>query len=375
MEVGIATATTLDAPGYTIGGTSITVASTSNMPTNTGIIFAIDTIDANGEQVAGSYNEYAGTVASATSITNVSHQNGTDRNYSAGATTRVYVPVSAERENRIVEWGLVEHAQDGTHTDITTDSINNAGTLTQTGAATITGALTLKNYDGWITPTQTWTYASGDGTNVGTFTVSGVDLTGVYNVGDRVKFTQTTVKYGIITKVAFSTDTTVTIYMGTDYTIANAAITSPAYSHDKSPVGFPMSPTKWTITKALTTDRSTNSTSWATLTDTITVPIGAFRISAKYPLMLATSTSTRSAAVTLSSDASTETNTDLTGRLRNASNVASGWGNSVYVETTVLLTSSTTFTLMGISDNADSTIKISNTNMGAGFIKAVSAYL
>ena len=124
MEVGLATATTLDA-NYTIGDTAITVVSTTGMPTATGITFAIDQIDSGGIQVTGTYNEYVGTVASATSITNVSHQNGTNQNYTAGATTRVYIPVSAERENRIVEWGLVQHKQTGAHADtITTNTVN-----------------------------------------------------------------------------------------------------------------------------------------------------------------------------------------------------------------------------------------------------------
>lgn len=124
MEVGIATATTLDA-NYTINDTSITVASTSGWPTATGVAFAIDVVDSAGVQVPGTYNEYVGVVSSATSITSVDHMNGTDRNYSAGATTRVYIPVSAERENRIVEWGVVQHKQDGTHADtITTNTIN-----------------------------------------------------------------------------------------------------------------------------------------------------------------------------------------------------------------------------------------------------------
>ena len=115
QEVSIASATTLDSPGYTIGDTSITVVSVSTWPTATGITFAMDEVDAAGVQVAGTYNEYVGVKASATSITNISHQNGTNQNYTAGATTRVYIPVSAERENRIVEWGLTEHEQDGTH--------------------------------------------------------------------------------------------------------------------------------------------------------------------------------------------------------------------------------------------------------------------
>jgi hypothetical protein len=43
MKVGSpGTATTLSAPGYTIAGTSINVASTTNWPTDTGVVFAID---------------------------------------------------------------------------------------------------------------------------------------------------------------------------------------------------------------------------------------------------------------------------------------------------------------------------------------------
>lgn len=133
---------------------------------------------------------------------------------------------------------------------------------------------------GWITETATWTYASGTGTNVGTFTVSG-DYTSIYNVGDRLKFTQTTVKYAIVTKVAYSApNTTVTIYMGTDYTIANASITSPYYSHGKSPSGFPLDPTKWTETTTDTARQTKSSPSADTWYNqgslSITLPIGAW---------------------------------------------------------------------------------------------------
>lgn len=117
LEVGTpGTATTLSA-NYTIGGTSITVASTANWPTTTGVVFAMDeaeTVNGQEVQVAGTYREFIGTVATATSVTNVDCVYGTDRDFDAGATTRVYVPVSAERENRIVEWGLLHADQDGT---------------------------------------------------------------------------------------------------------------------------------------------------------------------------------------------------------------------------------------------------------------------
>jgi hypothetical protein len=119
QEVGLATATTLDA-NYTIADTTVTVVSTSGWPTATGITFAIDTIDSNGEQVPGTYNEFVGTVASATSISNVDWVDGVaDTSYSAGATTRVYIPVSKTRENRIVTHGLAHANQDGTLKDDT----------------------------------------------------------------------------------------------------------------------------------------------------------------------------------------------------------------------------------------------------------------
>ena len=119
MKVGSpGTATTLSVPGYTVGDTSITVGSTSNWSTDTGVVFAIDQAQVvNGVevQVAGTYNEYVGTVASGTSVSNVSWAAGSgNRNYAAGALTRVYIPVSATRENRIVDWGLAHANQDGT---------------------------------------------------------------------------------------------------------------------------------------------------------------------------------------------------------------------------------------------------------------------
>ncbi len=92
--------------------------------------FAIDEAEVvNGVevQVAGTYNEYVGTVASGTGITNVAWVLGSgDRNYASGALTRVYIPVSAERENRIVEWGLVHADQDGT---LKAGAVDNAAVL------------------------------------------------------------------------------------------------------------------------------------------------------------------------------------------------------------------------------------------------------
>lgn len=141
LEVGDpGTATTLASPGYTSGvSTSINVASTTNWPTATGVAFAIDeTTTVNGVEtrVAGTYNEFIGTVASGTQVTNVDYVGGdAERSYAAGASTRVYVPITAERENRIVEWGVAQHSQAGAHTAITATSLTASGNIETTAGA------------------------------------------------------------------------------------------------------------------------------------------------------------------------------------------------------------------------------------------------
>ncbi len=94
--------------------------------------------------------------------------------------------------------------------------------------------------DGWIDDTaETWSYASGSGGGTATFTIAGVDLTAKYTVGTRIKLTQTTVKYFTVIAVSFSTNTTVTITAGSDYTLANAAISVNYHSYAANPQGYP----------------------------------------------------------------------------------------------------------------------------------------
>lgn len=88
--------------------------------------------------------------------------------------------------------------------------------------------------DGWTEITDTLTYASAM-----SFTIAGVDRTSVYTPGTRIKLTQTSTKYFVVTSSSFSTDTTVNITGGTDYTLANAAITDPFYSYQLNPQGYP----------------------------------------------------------------------------------------------------------------------------------------
>lgn len=88
--------------------------------------------------------------------------------------------------------------------------------------------------DGYIDSADTWVYASAS-----TFTITGADRTGVYTKGTKLKFTQTSAKYAVVVSSSFGGgNTTVTIAVNTDYTIANAAITLPKYTFQE-PADFP----------------------------------------------------------------------------------------------------------------------------------------
>jgi len=112
-------------------------------------------------------------------------------------------------------------------------SDNNVGE----GAMSVDGTnkkITLANLLSWIKLDDTVTYASAT-----TFTIAG-DWTGILQKGDKFKCTQTSVKYFYIIGVSYSSpNTTVTVTGGSDYTLADAAITSPYFSKVENPQGFP----------------------------------------------------------------------------------------------------------------------------------------
>lgn len=194
------TATTLAAPGHTSGGTSLTVVSTTNWPTGTGVIFAMDTVSiVDGVEVrdVGSYREFEGVVASSTSITGVTVRLGSDRDYAAGTTTRVYIPVAGSQNDRMVDGLLVEHDQDGTHGAITAASVASAGAVTATSVTATTGTFTNLTVTG-TSVTAGWS-ALGDVPDTVTYNgnrsyslvFNGVDHTSTLSNGMRLQTTRT----------------------------------------------------------------------------------------------------------------------------------------------------------------------------------------
>jgi hypothetical protein len=201
--------------------------------------------------------------------------------------------------------------------------------------------------DAWIAGTGTWSYSSADAP---TFVISiNADVTALIGVGDRIKHTQTTIKYFIVTAVgAFGGGATlVTVYGGTDYTLANAAITSPYYSHVKAPFGFPMSPIKWTETLTDTTQRSQAppvAGTWYNLGSlSKAVPIGAWRASLKVLGQHNSGGAVSDFSITLSTANNSESNVNMT-----ANGVAvAGAGTiqsylTIFTQDVLVLTSKTT---------------------------------
>ena len=86
--------------------------------------------------------------------------------------------------------------------------------------------------------TETWAYASSTSINVTASPAE--DLRTKYWPGQWVKITQTTDKFFLITATSYASPvTTLTVYGGGTYTVANAAITAHSYSIDQAPKDIP----------------------------------------------------------------------------------------------------------------------------------------
>lgn len=134
---------------------------------------------------------------------------------------------------------------------------------------------------GWV-PGPALTYSAADAP-VYTVTCSG-DYSAIIMAGMRIRLTHGgSTKYFIVVKSVYGApNTSLTLYGGTDYTLAGTAITNPYYSMVKAPAGFPMSPAKWTVTATDSSDRSQASPTagvWYNLGSMqISIPIGVWSI-------------------------------------------------------------------------------------------------
>ncbi|MEX2006806.1 MAG: hypothetical protein WD877_01355, partial [Candidatus Saccharimonadales bacterium] len=233
---------------------------------------------------------------------------------------------------------------------------------------------TFASADGWTYAAETWTYASADSPTF-TFTVSG-DQTSKYSPGMRIKLTQSsTVKYFIITAVSYSSpNTTLTVYGGTDYTLANATISANYYSAQKGPVGFPLNPVKWTVETRSTAYAVRGSgytaDTWYDLTASVNlvVPIGAWRL--RYEGLL-WNESAGNVKATLSTSNNSETDSDF--RSRSAIHTA-GEGQTVGREKHVVLAAKATHYLLAQAPGGGNGFGFEGSKIPT-IIRAVCAYL
>ena len=162
-------------------------------------------------------------------LTGVKWTTGTNQTHAAGTTVVDYA--TATHISMMSKGLLVEHTQAGAHAAVTATSVASAGAVSGTsitGSSFVSGSTRLDT--GWFPGSSTWVYASST-----TFTVSATEAA-FMSVGTKIWLTQTTSKYFYVTGVS---GTTITVTGGTDYTVANAAITAPYYSNAATPFGFP----------------------------------------------------------------------------------------------------------------------------------------
>ena len=231
---------------------------------------------------------------------------------------------------------------------------------------------------GWVALGETLVYASADDPTY-TVTCSGVDLTGTLSVGMKLRVSQSTggTKYFFITAISFSTDTTITLYGGTDYDMANEAISSPVYSIVKAPFGFPLDPAKWTVEVTDTTERSQGSptqNTWYNLGSVnIVFPIGTWR-DAGYDAAagMVSTAGNRIMQTTLSTANNTESDADFTARSGAA---GAFFGDTFSRRKTLVLAAKTTY-YFNTRTLSTSVTTLYNTNDQAKLIlSAVCAYL
>ena len=220
----------------------------------------------------------------------------------------------------------------------------------------------------WQHVPATLTYSAADGhTFVAT---TSADLRNIVSLGARFRCVQVAgVFYGIVTAVAAGS---ITVYGGTDFTLANAAISRPEFSIAKVPVGFNPDPAKWT-------EKLTDSTDWTQVPVTgtwynlgslsLSVPIGAWRLRASVSLGNSNGERVHAALSTANNSAS---DSELR---RGTFSAATGHEQPVVLEKYLVVAAKTTYYLNAMNPSGTSSISFKGNTGGLTSIRAICAYL
>lgn len=235
--------------------TTVPLQSATGLTNGKVYIATLNRVDSNGTATPSAKEVVKGTLSGSNLINCTRGVEGTAQSHNAGAVVEILF--TATHHNELVEGLEVEHGSDGTHdfsssnvdfqgislgAGTTMTSIKDEDDMASDSATSLATQQSIKAYvdssggvDGWKDATgETWVYVS-----AASFKIEGVDLTAQYTKGTRIKCTNSTVKYFVVTSSSFSTDTTVNVTGGTDYALADADITSPYYSYQASPMGYP----------------------------------------------------------------------------------------------------------------------------------------
>lgn len=154
---------------------------------------------------------------------------------------------------------------------------------------------------GWEPVSQTWTYVSAADPVYQIYVSGDVTANADYKLGNKVKCTNnSTTFFGFVVKVGAydsgNNRTPVDLYGGSDYDLANSAITAPNISKIHSPDGFPMARSKWDRTTTDTADRTQSSpvtNQWYNLGSlSLSLSIGLWELSFKVLQRVARNAST-----------------------------------------------------------------------------------
>ncbi len=168
--------------------------------------------------------------------------------------------------------------------------------------------------------------------------------------------------------------TNITVYGGTGYTLANAAISANYHSMMKAPFGFPLDTASWTVEVTDTTQRSqanpTNGTWYNLGSISINVPIGCWRLYYEVAAQVIRSTSSTGIDGYATSAVQFSSLHDMGGP--SGSNYSTG--SLVHREKIVTLAAKSTRYLNMMSDTSSTLIVFQN-SIATCVIRAVCAYL
>jgi len=220
-----------------------------------------------------------------------------------------------------------------------------------------------------------------EGADAPTYTFSiAADMTTILSSGMRIKLTDTTVNYFIITAVgAFSGGKTIlTVYGGTDYTLTGGDITLPYYSTQKAPYGFTIDPIKWTVAVTDSTVRSQVSPTPGTIYNlgsiSINVPIGIWNFGVYAVFHMRFTGAAGEAFIGLSTATDSYTDSELKAGIFGGYNAVANVGSTINMNKVLELTEKDTYYLIEDTPVSMDAFYL-RSDVGKTYIRAVCAYL